>query len=197
MNTECHGPREWRHQVGPAVFLDGDDGLSAWPGVSAESEHRDAGIDSRHHDSRLVRRYLQRRGAGGTPPGGRRAAASAFQWEDEVQNGGSEHGFSVDTASDTICRMREVKRISALLGAAAVIGMGGMTVACTPRTENPADTTTSNPQAPSADPDPTEKGLRTNVTRTPMSASPGGGAGGNAAVPCGFGPAGGGPCGRN
>jgi hypothetical protein len=41
---------------------------------------------------------------------------------------------------------------------------------------------------------PTEKNVRTNVTRSPEVVSPGGG---NGAVPCGFGPAGGGPCTRH
>ena len=86
------------------------------------------------------------------------------------------------------------RRISLLLSALAVIGMGTATVACSPRTEKPAGTSVTN-SAPSAIP--TEKGLSTNVTRAPMSVAPQGAGGGNPAVPCGFGPAGGGPCGNN
>lgn len=87
-----------------------------------------------------------------------------------------------------------------LLSALAIIGMGTMSVACSPRTEKPSDapnSNTGNPStgSPSANPEPTEKGMRTNVTRSPMSVAPNGG--GNPAVPCGFGPAGGGPCGNN
>lgn len=93
-----------------------------------------------------------------------------------------------------------MKRISLLLSAAAIIGMGSVTVACSPRTEKPADTPGSS--APGSNtvtpaPEPTEKGMRTNVTRPPMSVSPNGAGGGNAAVPCGFGPAGGLPCSNN
>ena len=89
-----------------------------------------------------------------------------------------------------------IKRKIALgLSALAIVGMGSITVACSPRTEKPAEPSNSAPSAPSAVP--TDKNVRTNVTRAPMSAGPVGGGGGNAAVPCGFGPAGGGPCGNN
>lgn len=84
-----------------------------------------------------------------------------------------------------------VKRVSLLIGAAAVIGMGGITAGCSPKGEKPAETNTPSPTASVS---PTEKGVRTNVTRSPMVATPGGGQGGNAAVPCGFGPQGGAPC---
>lgn len=88
-------------------------------------------------------------------------------------------------------RRTTLRKVSVILGVAAVIGMGGVTVACSPRSEQPAETTGTNSPAP------TEKGLRTNVTRSPIVATPGGGVGGgggNAAVPCGFGPSGGAPC---
>lgn len=85
---------------------------------------------------------------------------------------------------------RSPRKAALLLGALAVIGMGGVTVACSPAPEKPAETSVNTP-----DPTPTEKAVRTNVTRAPMSAGPQGGHG-NAAVPCGFGPAGGGPCSR-
>lgn len=82
-------------------------------------------------------------------------------------------------------------RKSALgLSALAIIAMGSLAVACSPRTEKPAET--SVPSQSTATPSPTEKNVRTNVTRSPLSAVPPGG--GNPAVPCGFGPAGGGPC---
>ncbi|MEI6253929.1 MAG: hypothetical protein WCP30_14090 [Mycobacteriaceae bacterium] len=84
-----------------------------------------------------------------------------------------------------------IRRVSLWLSAVAVLGMGSVTVACSPRTEKPAETSVA-PSPGGASPSPTEKGVRTNVTRSPMSAVPPGG--GNPAVPCGFGPAGGGPC---
>lgn len=86
--------------------------------------------------------------------------------------------------------MQTAKRKIALgLSALAIIGMGSITVACSPRTEKPAETS-----VPSSTATPTEKGVRSNVTRAPNSVSPGGG---NPAVPCGFGPQGGGPCSNN
>lgn len=89
--------------------------------------------------------------------------------------------------------MQTAKRKIALgLSALAIIGMGSITVACSPRTEKPAETSVPSPSAT-----PTEKGMRTNVTRAPASAVSPGGAGGNPAVPCGFGPQGGGPCSNN
>ena len=91
-------------------------------------------------------------------------------------------------------RIATSRRMSLLLSALAVIAMGTATVACSSRNEKPAETGVNTPP-PSASP--TEKGLRTNVTRTPMAVVPPGVGGGNPAVPCGFGPAGGGPCGNN
>lgn len=88
---------------------------------------------------------------------------------------------------------RRGRRISTLLAALAIVGTGTSTVACSPRNEKPAETGVTAPPV-----SPTEKGMRTNVTRPPMSVAPqGGGGGGNPAVPCGFGPAGGGPCTNN
>lgn len=86
----------------------------------------------------------------------------------------------------------DVRKASALLGASALIAMGGLMTACSPRNEQPVPTESPS-SAPSANP--TEKNVRTNVTRPPMSVAPNGG--GNGAVPCGFGPAGGGPCSNN
>ena len=85
----------------------------------------------------------------------------------------------------------QLRKTCALLGASALISMGAVT-ACSPRSDQPAETTAPS-SAPS--PSPTEKNVRTNVTRPPMSVAPNGG--GNGAVPCGFGPAGGGPCSNN
>ena len=89
---------------------------------------------------------------------------------------------------------QKLRRSALLLSALAIVGMGSVTVACSPRNEKPAEPSATTP---STDPSgtPTEKNVRTNVTRTPMSAVPPGG--GNPAIPCGFGPAGGGPCTRN
>ncbi|MGI9126446.1 MAG: hypothetical protein ACR2JM_17130 [Mycobacterium sp.] len=92
---------------------------------------------------------------------------------------------------------RRTRRTALLLSAMAVIGMGSVTVACSPRNDKPAETSvTTTPSASTtpAAPSETEKNVRTNVTRTPAAAVPGGG---NPAVPCGFGPAGGGPCSNN
>lgn len=85
---------------------------------------------------------------------------------------------------------RTVRKISLGLGALAIIGMGSVTAGCS-RDEKPAETSVP-PSTSSATPTPTEKILHTDVTRAPMSVSPGGG--GNPAVPCGFGPQGGLPC---
>lgn len=78
-----------------------------------------------------------------------------------------------------------------MLAALAVIGMGG-SVACSPKHEKPAETNVTTPSV-----SPTEKSVRTNVTRAPAAAVPNTAGGGNAAVPCGFGPSGGAPCGNN
>ena len=87
-----------------------------------------------------------------------------------------------------------LRKTCALLGASALIAMGGLATACSPRNEQPAETNAPSSK-PSAETTPTEKNVRTNVTRSPMSVAPNGG--GNGAVPCGFGPAGGGPCSNN
>jgi hypothetical protein len=81
------------------------------------------------------------------------------------------------------------RKAALLLGALAIVGMGATTVACSPRADKPADT-----PAPPASVAPTEKAVRTNVTRAPDAAAPPVNAGGNAAVPCGFGPRGGQGC---
>jgi hypothetical protein len=90
-------------------------------------------------------------------------------------------------------RDKTIRRTSLWLSALAILGMGWGTVACSPRSEKPAETSVT-PSQSSASPSPSEKSVRTNVTRSPMSAVPPGV--GNGAVPCGFGPAGGGPCTR-
>lgn len=94
------------------------------------------------------------------------------------------------------------RKIALGLSALAIVGMGSVTVACSPRSEKPAEPTSTvapNSGTPSsgATAVPTEKGMQTNVTRAPISVAPAAGGGGNPAVPCGFGPRGGGPCGNN
>lgn len=85
------------------------------------------------------------------------------------------------------------RKAAVLLSALAVIGMGGVTVACSsPQNERPAETSVTTPPVST-----TEKAIRTNVTRAPMSMAPQGGGAANPAVPCGFGPSGGGPCANN
>lgn len=75
----------------------------------------------------------------------------------------------------------------------ALITMASTTSGCSSRNEKPAETSVApSPRSSSATPTPTEKIVQTNVTRPPMSVSPG--HGGNPAVPCGFGPQGGLPC---
>lgn len=86
------------------------------------------------------------------------------------------------------------RKIALGLSALAIAGMGSITVACTPRTEKPAEPGISE-SGPSAVP--TEKNMQTNVTRAPLSVAPRAGGGGNPAKPCGFGPQGGAPCGNN
>ncbi|MCW1958590.1 MAG: hypothetical protein KIH64_008600 [Mycobacterium sp.] len=92
--------------------------------------------------------------------------------------------------------MKTTRKAAIMLGALAVIGMGGVTVACSPAPEKSQEMPATSVTAPSASP--SEKALQTNVTRAPISAAPAGvGGGGNAAVPCGFGPSGGARCGNN
>ncbi len=58
-----------------------------------------------------------------------------------------------------------VRNGSLLLGSLAVVAMGTLTVACSPRSEQPAETSVSVPT-------PTEKSVRTNVTKSPVSVQP-------------------------
>lgn len=88
-----------------------------------------------------------------------------------------------------------IRRTALWASALAVLVMSSVTVACSPRNERPAETSVA-PSPSNSAPSPTEKGMRTNVTRSPISAvAPGGG--GNPAVPCGFGPQGGSGCSSN
>ena len=93
--------------------------------------------------------------------------------------------------SDTAIKRKVALGLSAL----AIVSMGSITVACSPRTEKPAEPGVSETAPPAMPANPTEKNVRTNVTRAPISAGPQGGGHGNAAVPCGFGPQGGARCG--
>lgn len=86
-------------------------------------------------------------------------------------------------------RNTRARTAALLLGALAIVGMGATTVACSPRADKPAET-----PAPPASVAPSEKAVRTNVTRGPDAAVPPVQGGGNAAVPCGFGPQGGQGC---
>ena len=105
-------------------------------------------------------------------------------------------GESAETSNSMHCST--IRRMSLGLSALAVLGMGSVTVACSPRNEKPAETSVA-PSPSNTAPSPTEKGMRTNVTRSPISAVPPGGGfgGGNGAVPCGFGPQGGSGCSSN
>lgn len=85
-----------------------------------------------------------------------------------------------------------IRRMSLWLSALALIAMGSLTVSCSSRTDEPVET--PSPSQSTVEPSPTQKAVRTNVTRAPDAVSPGGG---NPAVPCGFGPAGGAPCTRH
>lgn len=58
-----------------------------------------------------------------------------------------------------------LRKTSLLLGALAIVGMGATTVACSSESEKPAETSVSNPS-------PTEKNVRTNVTKAPSSFGP-------------------------
>lgn len=79
------------------------------------------------------------------------------------------------------------QRVGLFASALAVVAMGTLTSACTPRTEQPSDSGVTNTEPV----DPSEKNVQTNVTRAPMSAAP---PMHTDARPCGFGPAGGGGC---
>ncbi len=73
------------------------------------------------------------------------------------------------------------QKIALGLSALAVIGMGSVTLACSPRSEKPAETSDTAPATP------IEKHVR-------VDPDPGGGDNGSA---CGFGPEGGLPCNSN
>lgn len=62
-----------------------------------------------------------------------------------------------------------VRKGSLLVGSLAVVAMGAVTVACSPRTEEPADTPSGTSVAVPA---PTEKQVRTNVTKSPILEPP-------------------------
>lgn len=96
----------------------------------------------------------------------------------------------MNETQSTRSQSTRARKAALLLGALAVVGMGATTVACSPRADKPAETPT-----PPASVAPSEKAVRTNVTRGPDAAVPP--VGGNAAVPCGFGPQGGAPCSNN
>lgn len=90
----------------------------------------------------------------------------------------------------TRSKSTRARKAALLLAGLAIVGMGATTVACSRGGDKPAET-----PAPPASVAPTEKAVRTNVTRGPDAAVPP--VGGNAAVPCGFGPQGGAPCSNN
>ena len=75
------------------------------------------------------------------------------------------------------------RKVALLLSALSIVAMGATTVACTPRTEKPAENTNPTPVQMS----PGEKDVRINVTRDPESYAPDHN---NPAVPCGYGAAG-------
>ena len=62
-------------------------------------------------------------------------------------------------------RRTALRKGSLLLGSLAVAAMGTVTVACSPRTEQPAETSVVTPS-------PTEKAVRTNVTKSPDAVKP-------------------------
>lgn len=65
-------------------------------------------------------------------------------------------------------RSTAVRKGSLLLGSLAVAAMGTVTVACSPRTEEPAEPSGASVSVPS----PTEKQVRTNVTKSPILDAP-------------------------
>lgn len=74
------------------------------------------------------------------------------------------------------------QKVSLVLAAGAILGMGTVTVACSPRSEKPAESTpSSTADVPVAT---TEKKLRTNVTRPPISSGGGGGGSGSTTGGC-------------
>ena len=66
-------------------------------------------------------------------------------------------------------RATAVRRGSLFLGSLAIVAMGTVTVACSPRTEEPAKTPSGTSVAVPA---PTEKQVRTNVTKSPILDTP-------------------------
>lgn len=89
----------------------------------------------------------------------------------------------------TPSKSTRARKAALLLAGLAIVGMGATTVACSRGADKPAET-----PAPPASVAPSEKAVRTNVTRGPDAAVPPVQGGGNAAVPCGFGPQGGQGC---
>lgn len=62
-------------------------------------------------------------------------------------------------------RGNTVRSGSFVIGALAVVGMGTLTVACSPSSEKPAETSVTTPS-------PTEKVVRTSMTKAPNSFHP-------------------------
>jgi len=62
-------------------------------------------------------------------------------------------------------RAGAVRNGSLLLGAIAIAAMGTMSVSCSPKSEQPAETSVTTPT-------PTDKAVRTNVTKSPVSVGP-------------------------
>ncbi|MCW1958243.1 MAG: hypothetical protein KIH64_006810 [Mycobacterium sp.] len=78
-------------------------------------------------------------------------------------------------------RHAPLQKIALLFAAAAIVGMGSVTVACSPRSEKPVEST----PAPSVSVEPTEKKVRTNVTRPPIIGGGSGGGSGSTTGGCG------------
>lgn len=91
---QCLGERS--DQVSAAVVLHLYDRIPASTGVAADGEHRYSRVDARGYDERLVGGYGQFLRARVAPPGLWRAAAAAFQGQDEI-----EHACSVAGGGDT------------------------------------------------------------------------------------------------
>lgn len=95
--TDAEGQRvcERRDEVGAAAIFHRDDRFSSHAGVAAECEHRHSRVDAGGYGVGLLFGGGQFVGAGLAPAGLRRAAAAAFQRQDQI-----EHACSVAVRGD-------------------------------------------------------------------------------------------------
>ena len=95
MHAESQRPSQRRQQIGAAVVFRRDDRPPPRARVAAEREHRHLRVDARSDDARRVETDREFVGAGRAPSRRRRPAATALQWQNQIQ-----HGASVPSRTD-------------------------------------------------------------------------------------------------